>query len=134
MFRRKPIPQGLDGRISQGNVLAGLHADKRVGGRAAVDQLVVRLLGINEGWRDDASFLQQAKRAIHRGFRHVVRRPGTQLAQQAFGFEQTVGGDDGIEHVGSLLGIAEIPLLQEATKDRAQRRENLDMCGRPVHG
>ena len=100
---------------------SGIDTDHRIEIGTSVDQLVVRLLSIEQRLVDDSSFLQQFQRAIDRRLGDAVSLR-SHLVHEGIGFEDFILFDDRIEDVSSFRSVFEILFLQVTAEDGAQRR------------
>ena len=98
--------------ISQGSEIGTLKIDRPTSPQAhhdvlrllAIDELKMRLFGIEKGLRNDARLLKKAEGSIDRR----LGNPMAQMAhceEQLFGFERPVVIDDRLQDVRSFLGV-----------------------------
>lgn len=108
-----------------------LHAHHVVARLLAVDELKVRLLGVEQRLHDDAGILQQMDGSVERCLRHAMTPP-PQFKQKFFRLEDTVTSDDGIEHICAFVRVLQPSRFQIAAEHGAERRHRLLRNGRRV--
>jgi len=101
-----------------------LHAHHVVTRLLAVDELEVRLFGIEERLDDDARILEQMDGSVQRGLRHALTA-SAQFEQEFFRLKHTVARDDGVEHISALVRVLQPTRLEIATEHRAERSHRL---------
>ena len=107
-------------------MLPRLHADDRIKGILAVDQLIVGLLGIKEGVRDDARLLKKLDRPVDGGLGDAVS-PGSHLPKEGVNLKESIEFQDCIKNVSAFRRVLEIPGSEESPKDTAEGREDLNV-------
>lgn len=99
--------------------LAGVEVDQEVVGCAAVNQLIVRLVFVEEDALDDAGILQEADGAVDGGLGDS-EAAGLAEGEEFIGFEEAIFADDGVEDAGALGGVLEALGLELAAEDGAE--------------
>lgn len=104
---------------------ASVHPhDNRAGG-SPIDELVVRLLAVEEDGLNDIGIGEEFECAVHGCFRDIMMLL-FEPCKQGVGIENTVLFDDGIEDLGSLGGVLGTLGFEFAAKDGAERLDDLD--------
>ena len=113
MSDRLPSEFGAD-PIPQGGQIGTLKIDRPTTPQAhhdvlrllAIDELKMRLFGIEEGLSNDARLLKKAKGSIDRRLGNPMAQM-SHFKEQLFGFERPIVIDDRLQDVRSFLGVLE---------------------------
>lgn len=115
-----PVSQGDQLVIRELHMLAGLHAHDVVSRLLAVDKLVVGLLGVEKGLRDDACVLQELDGPVERSFGDAVAVL-PHFEHQFFNFKDAVSLNDGVKDVSPFRGVLEILGFEKTPEHRTER-------------
>lgn len=118
-FATKLVAKGDELGDVDGFDLAGVEVDEQVVGRAAVHELIVGLVLVEQDALDDAGILEEADGAVDRGLGDA-ETAGLYGGEKLIGFEEAILADDGVEDAGPFGGVLESLGLELAAEDRAE--------------
>lgn len=108
--------------------LLGVHAEEEFVRLAAVGELEVGLVGIDEDFLDDARVLKEFDGAVDGGLADAAAL-ALEGGLQLLGLEEVVEAEERVENLGALGGVFLADGFQVASEDGAERLDDLYRVG-----
>lgn len=124
-FFADAIADGGEFGDADGFDVVGVDADEHFCGFAAVDELVVDLIGVEWDALDDAGFEHEFEGSVDGGFGDAVAA-GAEEFDESIGLEDAIDADDGVEDARAFGSVFESFGLECAPEDGAEGLDDLE--------